>query len=186
MEFRDILEEAPVIAAISNDEELSVALESDCKIFLIIHSTLQNVRNLVERTRENGRIAIVHADLVAGLSSKEIAVEYLLDQTNADGIVSTKPTLVKKSKDMGKYGILRAFIIDSSALETTKKQILTIRPDAVELMPGIIPRIFTEIKEWGDVTVIAAGLIRDRKDVMMAFDAGVDGVSATNQKIWFM
>lgn len=186
MKFGEILEESPIIAAISNEEDLKVCFESECKIVLIIHSTLQNVSKLVEMVQQSGRIAIVHADLVAGLSSKEVAVEFILEQTGADGIVSTKPALVKKAKEMGRFGILRAFIIDSSALETTKKQIETLKPDAVELMPGIIPRVFSEMQGCYDVSIIAAGLIRDKKDVLTAFDAGVDGLSATNQKIWFM
>jgi glycerol-3-phosphate responsive antiterminator len=123
---------------------------------------------------------------VAGLSPKEVAVEFLLTQTGADGIVSTKPILIKKAKEMGKIGILRAFIIDSSAFETMKWQLKTLKPDAVELMPGIIPSIFSEMKSCTEIPVIATGLIRDRQDAITAFEAGVDGVSSSNHTIWFL
>lgn len=84
------------------------------------------------------------------------------------------------------YGILRAFIIDTTALEATKKQIETIKPDAVELMPGIVPRVFSEMREFIEMPLIASGLIREKKDVVDAFNAGCDAVSASEQKIWFL
>lgn len=34
---------------------------------------------------------MVHVDLIGGLSPREIAVEYLKNNTDADGIITTKP-----------------------------------------------------------------------------------------------
>ena len=44
---------------------------------------------------------MVHVDLISGLSPKEISVEYLQEHTEADGIISTKPSLIKKAKELG-------------------------------------------------------------------------------------
>ncbi|MCF0129802.1 MAG: glycerol-3-phosphate responsive antiterminator, partial [Pseudobutyrivibrio sp.] len=178
MNFKEILFASPVIAAVNTEEDIEKALTSECKVVFIIHSTLQNVKELVGLIKEADRIAIVHADLVAGLSSKEVAIEFLLEQTLADGIVSTKPQLIKKAIDMGRIGILRAFMIDTAAMETCKKQMELIKPDAVELMPGIVPRVFADMRAYSDMALIAGGLIRDKDDVIQAFDAGIDAVSA--------
>lgn len=43
---------------------------------------------------------MVHVDLISGLSPKEISVEYLEEHTEADGIISTKPSLIKKAKEL--------------------------------------------------------------------------------------
>lgn len=184
--LKTIFAESPIVAAVNTNEDIKECLTSECKVVFIIHSTLTSVEPMVQEIKANGRIAIVHADLVAGLSSKEVSVEFLHEQVRADGIISTKPALVKRAKELGMIGILRAFIIDSTALETTKKQIEVIKPSAVELMPGIIPRVFAEMRECTELPLIAGGLVRDKRDVLTAFDAGVDAVSATNHNIWFM
>ena len=134
--------------------------------------------------KEKGKLAIVHVDLTAGLSSKEIAVDFVRQHTRADGIISTKPQLVKHAMEMGLLGVQRTFIIDSMALSTTRKQIDAFRPDLVEVMPGIMPRILKEIRGYTDIPLIAGGLISDKKDVMAALSAGADGISTTNEGLW--
>lgn len=184
--LRRILEESPIIAAVSTKEDIEKCAASECRVVFIIRSTLTSVEPMVKEIKASGRIAIVHADLVAGLSSKEVSMEFLSEQVHADGIISTKPALVKRAKELDMIGILRAFIIDTAALETTKRQIELIRPDAVELMPGIVPRVFTEMRGSTEIPLIAGGLIKEKSDVLTAFDAGVDAVSATKHDIWFM
>ena len=58
------------------------------------------------------------------------------------------------------------------------------RPDLVEVMPGIMPRILKEIRGYTDIPLIAGGLISDKKDVMAALSAGADGISTTNEGLW--
>ena len=60
---------------------------------------------------------MVHIDLINGLSSKEITVDFIKKYTNADGIISTKPTLIKRARELSLYTILRLFVIDSIAYE---------------------------------------------------------------------
>ena len=71
----------------------------------------------MRKVREKGKIAMVHIDLISGLGSKEIAVDFIKKHTEANGIISTKPLLVKRAKELGLYTILRFFIIDSMAFE---------------------------------------------------------------------
>ena len=40
-------------------------------------------------------MAVVHIDLIGGLGSKEIAVDFINSQTEADGIISTKPDMIE-------------------------------------------------------------------------------------------
>ena len=64
-----------------------------------------------------------------------------------------------------------------------KKQIELFRPDAVEIMPGVMPKILKIMREYTDIPLIAGGLLSDKKDVMAAFEAGVDAISATNEDV---
>ena len=123
-------------------------------------------------------------DLVNGLSSKEISVDFIKNTTQADGIISTKPMIVKRAKELGLLTIQRFFIIDSIALENSKRQIEIYHPDCVEIMPGIMPKILKDIRAFVNVPVIAGGLLTDKKDVMGALSAGADAISTTNENLW--
>ena len=123
-------------------------------------------------------------DLVNGLSSKEISVDFIKNTTQADGIISTKPMIVKRAKELGLLTIQRLFIIDSIALENSKRQIEIYHPDCVEIMPGIMPKILKDIRAFVNVPVIAGGLLTDKKDVMGALSAGADAISTTNENLW--
>ena len=75
---------------------------------------------------------MVHIDLIAGLSSKEIAVDFIQKYTKADGIITTKPALIKRAKELGLYTILRLFVIDSMAYSNIEHQLRTAKPDLIE------------------------------------------------------
>ena len=58
---------------------------------------------------------MIHVDLIGGLSTREIAVEFLKNNTEADGIITTKPALVRKARELSMYTVLRYFLLDSMA-----------------------------------------------------------------------
>ena len=96
---------------------------------------------------------MVHVDLISGLSPKEVSVEYLKEHTEADGIISTKPSLIKKAKELGMYTILRYFLLDSMAFENIRQQQHIVRPDFKEdvmaaLSAGAIAVSSTNHQVW--------------------------------------
>ena len=52
---------------------------------------------------------MVHIDLVTGLSSKEVSVDYICEDVHADGIISTKASMINRAKKLGMYTVLRFF-----------------------------------------------------------------------------
>ena len=86
-------------------------------------------------------------DLVNGLSSREISVDYIRKETNADGIISTKQPQIRRGKELGLYTVHRFFVIDSAAYENVEKCTKAIRPDCVELMPGVMPKVIRQMAE---------------------------------------
>lgn len=182
----EMLEDSPVIAAIKNEDGLTEALKSECNVVFVLFGTICDIREIVERLKKANKIAIVHVDLIAGLSAKEVSVDYIKNNTKADGIISTKAPLVKHAKDVGLFGIQRTFVVDSIALATMKKQIDSYRPDAVEIMPGIMPGILKEMREYTEIPLIAGGLLADKKDVMAALEAGADAISTTKKELWYI
>ena len=174
----------PVIAAVKTDESLTAALASPCSTVFLLASILLTVDGLVRRIHEAGKLAVVHIDLVDGLSSREIAVDSLIALCSPDGIISTRPTLIRRARHRGLLTVQRAFILDSLSLTSLSGQLEQGKPDFVEILPGIMPRVIAEISARTQVPVIAGGLLRDKADVMAAMCAGAAAVSTSAPGLW--
>lgn len=183
-ELLEIIAEFPIIAAVKDEAELKESLLTDCKVIFILFGNICNIATIVEKVKDRDKIAIIHADLVQGLSAKAEAIDYLKLNTKADGIISTKGNLIKHAVDIGLIGILRNFIIDSMAMDNVYKQVSLANPDMVEIMPGIMPEIIEKIKRKLKLPLIAGGLISDKKDIIAALSAGADAVSTTKTGLW--
>ena len=118
----DALMDDPIIAAVKNEESLAAALESERETIFLLSSTLLNVRDIVARIHAAGKRAIVHIDLVEGLSSRTIAVDALVAACGPDGIISTHPNLIRHAHTLGLLTIQRAFVLDSLSLDTLFSQ----------------------------------------------------------------
>ena len=62
----------PVVAAVKTESALTAALASPCSTIFLLASTLVNVEGMVQRIRQAGKLAVVHIDLVDGLSGREM------------------------------------------------------------------------------------------------------------------
>ena len=182
--IRDLFEISPIITAVKDEQGLEKALKTESPVVFLLFGNICNITGLVDQVKNSGKIAIVHVDLIQGLSSKEVAVDFIHQNTRADGIISTKAPLVRHAMDLGMIGGQRTFLIDSMALETTKQQLLTFQPDFMELMPGVMPKILKTVRGYTEIPLVAGGLISDKKDILAAFDAGVDAVSTTREELW--
>ena len=140
-EFREALEDSPIIAAIKDDAGLSKCLSSESKIIFILYGDICNITEIVEKVKASGKLAMVHIDLINGLSSKEISVDFIKKYTHADGIITTKPALIKRAKELSLYTILRLFVIDSMAYENIDKQLKNAKPDLIEILPALMPKV---------------------------------------------
>jgi glycerol uptake operon antiterminator len=182
----EAVEESPIIAAVKDMDGLHKCFESDSRIIFILFGDICNIAEIINTIKEHDRLAIVHMDLVNGLSQKEISVDYLKNNTKADGIISTKVALIKRAKELKLYTIFRFFVIDSMAFENIKKQTEAVGPDFVEILPGVMPKVIKRICSLIPVPIIAGGLIADKEDVMSALSAGAMSISSTNPSVWFM
>lgn len=179
-------EDCPVIAAIKDEDGLRKCLESDIQIVFVLYGDICNISDIVGRLKKAGKTVIIHIDLIAGLSSREIAVTYIRSVTHADGIISTRPAVIREAKAEGIFAIMRFFVIDSIAFESIRKQTENVHPDMIEVMPGVMPKMIAKICRDSRVPVIAGGLIFDKEDILGALGAGAVSISTTNQKVWFM
>ena len=187
-EFYVAVEANPVIAAVKNDAGLQAAVEmEEIQVIFVLYGDVCTIPEILERIKAAGKKAMVHIDLIAGLSAKEISVEFIARQTRADGIITTKPALVRRAKELGIFAVLRFFVIDSLALkniENLEMQCGTSRPDFIEVLPGVMPKVLGRIAKVSRIPMIAGGLITEKEDVIAALSAGAIAVSSTNQDVW--
>jgi glycerol-3-phosphate responsive antiterminator len=185
-EFQEALEDSPIIAAIKDEEGLKRCKESDSRVIFILYGDICSISDIVAEVKAAGKIAMVHLDLVTGLAAKEIAVDFIKKYTQADGIITTKPALVKRAGELSLYTILRLFVIDSMAYENIERQLKNTHPDLIEILPALMPKVVARICKLSNTPVIAGGLVSDKEDVMELLDAGVMSVSSTNPAVWFL
>lgn len=182
--FLQQLEEMPIIAAVKNDQELQLAITTECQVVFVLYGDICNIAEIVKQIKQNQKTAIVHVDLVDGLENKLIAIEFIKQYTLADGIISTKSNLIQAAKERGLWTIQRFFMIDSIALENMKRHLKYNEVDMIEILPGVMPKVIQKIVQAVEVPVIAGGLVSDKEDVISALSAGAIAVSTTLRDIW--
>ncbi|MDD2504204.1 MAG: glycerol-3-phosphate responsive antiterminator [Clostridia bacterium] len=185
-ELLECLGETPIIAAVKSMEGLHKCLSCDCKVVFVLFGDILNIGDIVEEIKNAGKSVFVHIDLIDGLASREIAVDFLIKYSRADGIISTKQALVRYAKSKGLLTVQRFFLLDSLALENVQKHIDSDCSDLVEILPGAMPKIITKLASTSSIPIIAGGLISDKEDIIAALAAGALAISSTDSSIWFM
>ncbi len=182
----ELLAEGPVIAAVKDERELAAALESDVAVIFLLYGDILTLADTVSRVRAAGKAVFVHLDLVEGLSSREIAVDFIARDTQADGVISTKASLTKRARELGLLSIQRFFLLDSMALQNIERQYAQNASDLIEVLPGLMPKMIRRVAAITAKPVIAGGLISDKEDVTGALGAGAVAVSTTCPAVWAM
>ena len=177
-------ETEPIIAAVKTEEQLVRALSSECNVIFFLFGNICNIPKLVESVKERGKHAFVHLDLINGLAAKEIAADYIRSFTKADGVLSTKPQILRHAKEIGLITVLRVFVLDSLALDNIEKLRAACNPDLIELVPGLMPKIIRQVHSLHRTPLIAGGLIRDKEDTMSALSAGAIRISTSCEEAW--
>jgi len=177
--FPGVLQETKLIPAIKSPEELDRILSSNGKLVFVLFGDILTIPDIVARLKNAGKTVMVHLDLIDGLTPRDVSVDFLAENTRADGILSTKGNLVKFAKSRGLLAIQRFFLLDSMALLNIEKQLPLDYVDAIEILPGIMPKIIKQLVGLTNKPIIAGGLISDQEDVLSALNAGAVAVSTT-------
>ena len=185
--FFDLVEASPIIAAVKDKEGLKKCCQmEELQVIFVLYGDVCNVQEIVEMIHSAGKIAMIHIDLITGLSSREVAVDFIHSYTGADGIISTKMPMIQRAIELSMYTVLRFFVIDSLSLKSVRQldKQHGKKPDFIEVLPGVMPKIIKKICKDSRIPVIAGGLVSDKEDVMKALDAGAIAVSTTSEDVW--
>lgn len=183
-EFIACSETSPVIPAVNNEERLKAALKSESDLVYVLYGDICSINFIVESLHGAGKKAIVHADLIVGLASKEVAVDFLHNVVHADGIISMKPALIKRAHAVGMFAIQRFYVIDTMTYHNVEKLVHSCSPDVVEFMPVVLTKGMSYLMKGLKQPIVASGMVLDKEDVINALKIGVIAVTTTNMDMW--
>lgn len=162
-----VLEQNPVLPAVKDAGRLEACLAQPAGVVFLLCGDILNIDRLIDRVHQAGKYAVVHADLVAGLAPREIAVDFL-HRCGADGIISTRPMLLRRGRELGLLTVLRVFAIDSKAVSNLGRETEGGMPDVIEILPGTLCKVLRRLSRELPVPLIAGGLLSDKADVLAA------------------
>ncbi|WP_213951400.1 glycerol-3-phosphate responsive antiterminator [Tepidanaerobacter syntrophicus] len=178
------LKSSPVIPAIRDIERVSIALSKKPKCIFLLTGNILNIKKIVDRVKESNKTVFLHLDLLEGISKDSMGIKYIAQEIKPDGIITTRANLINYAKNEGLFTIQRIFVLDSLALDTAEKTVKSVNPDAVEILPAVIPKVIGRICRTVRHPVIAGGLIENTAEVEAAIKEGAWSVSATKEDIW--
>jgi glycerol uptake operon antiterminator len=127
---------------------------------------------------------MVHVDLLAGLTSDDAGLRYLVGLRRIDGIITVRSHMVAAARRHGLASILLLFLQDGRSIDRGLHIIEQSRPDAVELVPGVAALETAAHFEHLTIPRIAGGLVRTPATVRRLLDSGFDAVSSSSADLW--
>ena len=184
LEMIEIFIDNPIIAAVSDRKKLYKAIESSCKIIFMLYGDIFSLKEHVEIAKEKGKYVFVHVDLVKGFSNDIHSLNYINSIIKPSGIVTTRTNIVRAAKEIKCFVVQRLFALDSKSINDGINSITQNAPDAVEIMPGIIPKITKVIRNSTNIPIITGGLIETKEEIISSLGAGATCISTTCESVW--
>jgi glycerol uptake operon antiterminator len=183
MDYKTIMSGSDIIPATRADEEFLRALTTRHPVIFYLAPDLMNISAKVKRAHEAGKHIFVHLDLAKGIGRDESAIRFL-GRLGVDGVISTKASLIKMAKEHGLCTVQRFFAVDSQSITTTLEGVRSSKPDMIEIMPGIAPKIVERLRRSTDTPIIAGGLIETEQEVSEMIGAGAFAISTGCSALW--
>ena len=180
----ELLRRYPTIAAVRSDEGVLRAAAAKSPMVFLLGGSILTVEEQVRRLKDAGKCVLLHMDLMEGLGADAAAVEWCAARVQPDGVISTRPKLLKAAADRGMMTVQRMFLMDSTSFEHSVKLIRSSKPTMAEVLPGIAPKAIAQLVESIDSPVIAGGMITEPAEVMRALKAGALAVSTGDARLW--
>lgn len=172
------------IASIKDERLLEKALEADVGSVVLSVGNVGNIARYVQLYKAKGIPVFVHPERIGGMSQDKEGIAFLARCVRPDGIVTTRNSLIKQAKKQGLLTVQRFFLIDSDAITSIKNSVQETEPDAIEIMPALLPEFITEFRSQLSIPIIAGGLLSNRQQMNEALHYGAIAVSMGNHRLW--
>lgn len=175
----------PVMPSLRREEQLSLVASSPCGVVLVSSGSIFTICDYIERLHREGKMVLVHIDLINGLGRDAAGVRFLKEKAKVEGIVTPQCSLAVAARKEGLIAVHRVFAYDSVSLETGMRVLQQSKADFVEVLPGaVVPAVVGVLRQQFDQPVIAGGLIRTREEVEEVMKAGAVAVDTSAEHLW--
>ncbi|WP_270181197.1 glycerol-3-phosphate responsive antiterminator [Alkalihalobacillus sp. CinArs1] len=174
----------PMVAAVREEAHVQEAIDSNVDIISMMTGNLSNIEDIVKTIHEAGKYSFLHVDLIKGLANNNEAVDYLANRVQPTGIVTTKGRLIKRAKESGLLAIQHNFIIDTQAFAMSIRSVKQNQPNAIEIMPGLMPRVIRDLKKEIEQPLIVGGLLNTQEEIEEILEAGASAVVSGKPELW--
>lgn len=173
-----------VLPAARSLKQFEQLLRCEFQYIVLLEVHISNLKTLKLEASKNNKKLIIHADLIQGLKTDNYAADFLCNDIKPAGIISTRSNMILKAKSKGIIAIQRMFLLDTIALEKSYSLIEKTQPDYIEMLPGVIPELISEVYERTGIPIINGGLIRTKVHVQEALAAGAVAVTTSDKELW--
>ena len=182
-EFLARLAESPCCAAITSDAYLETALASRVSTLFILRGDGLELKPLVRRVHDAGKLVAVHLDLVDGLRPDRAAIAWLA-RASVDAVISSHGQLMPAIKRERMVGIHRLLLVRRGLLDSAISAVTHSQADIVEILPGVILPDVVSLLPRLSVPLLAGGFIRTEAEARAALAAGAAGVTTSSASLW--
>ncbi|WP_027417085.1 glycerol-3-phosphate responsive antiterminator [Aneurinibacillus terranovensis] len=172
------------IASVKSNKHLEKAIESNVSGVFLLTGNIGIIKRYVDLFISNRLFVFLHLEKIGGLQVDREGLEFIASYVKPTGIISTKSSTIKQAKKLGLRTIQRVFLVDSDALQHGIETCETVQPDAIELMPGIIPTMIEKVRALTDIPIITGGLISTAEEMREPLKHGAIAISTGNPDLW--
>ncbi len=176
--------ESPIIAAVKEEKDVDEAINSQVSTIFLLHADIFNIKDMIDRIKDAGKTAFIHIDFLEGIGKDNKAIDYICEVIKPHGVITTKNSHIKYTMEKGMFVIQRFFLIDTMSYNNSVKTAQAIKPDMVEIMPGVMPTIIKRISQQLTTPVIAGGLIETKEDIISVLNSGAIAASTGKKELW--
>ena len=185
MDFLSILRNKPVIAAFRDIDRINFLALKDTNVLFILGGTIFDLPYIVEQAKKYQKLVFVDIDLIKGIGKDAPGIRFLAQESQVNGIITTRSNLIKSGQKEGLISIQRVFVLDSESLNGGLGVIEKSGPDAVEILPGLIlPKVMEKIRLTTYIPVIAGGLITQKEEIDEILASGAIGISTSSSHLF--
>ena len=174
----------PVMPAILDDSVIDQFVESTSLSCILAQFSLTDLESVIRRIKDGSdQLVIVNIDSIIGLAQDRGGVEYLA-KIGADGVVTTRSSLISRGAEAGLVTVQKLFVTDRSNLHRAASAVQGAKADLLQIMPSPVLPFVADHPIMQLRPVIAGGFIRDQVDIDRALEHGAIAVSVSSPELW--
>lgn len=172
-----------IIAAVRTAEEFESAVKSKAGIIFHLSPDIHTIADLANASHNCGKKLFIHLDLATGIGKDKSGILYAKN-AGVDGVISTRVSTIKTARECGMFTVQRFFAVDSQSVDTTVEAVKSAKADMIEIMPGVLTKVITRLRQLVNVPIIAGGLIDSAEEIEDIFASGATAVSTSMKELW--